>query len=61
MSVQEEDKCRRKGGEIQSLVGRKRLFPGAGNWFWWYFSLVAKVTSIRLLLFVAAAFDLEVE
>ena len=26
MGVQEEDKCRKKGGEIQSLVGSKRLF-----------------------------------
>ena len=31
MGVQEEDKCRRKGGEIQSSFGSKRLFPGAGN------------------------------
>ena len=31
MGVQEEDKFKRKGGEIQSLVGRKRLFVGAGN------------------------------
>ena len=27
-------KCRRKGGEIQSLVGIKRLFLGVGNSFW---------------------------
>jgi len=26
-----EDKCKRKGGEIQSLVSSKSLFPGVGN------------------------------
>jgi len=31
MGVQEEDKCRRKGAEIQSLVDSKRLFPGVEN------------------------------
>jgi len=31
MGVQEEDKCRRKGGEIQSSDGRKMLFPSAGS------------------------------
>ena len=34
MGVEEEDKCRRKGGEIQSSVGSKRLFLGVGNSFW---------------------------
>jgi len=61
MGVQKEDKCRRKSGEIQSSVGRKRLFPGAGIDFGDIFSLVANVTSIRLLLSIAAAFDFEVE
>jgi len=61
MGVQEEDKCRRKGGEIQSSVGRKRLFLVAGIDFGDIFSPVAKVTSIRLLLSVAMAFDFEVE
>ena len=61
MGVQEEDKCKRKSGEIKSSVGRKRLFLGAGINFGDIFSPVAKVTSIRLLLFVVAAFDYEVE
>ena len=61
MGVQEEDKCRRKGGEIQSSVGSKRLFPGAGIDFGNIFSPVAKVTSIRLILSVVVAFDFEVE
>eukprot|EP00253_Pinus_taeda_P019707 PITA_19707 len=61
MGVQEEYKCRREGGEIQSSVGSKRLFPGVGIDFGDIFSPVAKVTSIRLLLSVAAAFDFEVE
>ena len=29
--LKKEDKCRRKSGEIQSLIGSKRLFPGAKN------------------------------
>jgi len=31
MGIQEEDKCKRKDGEIQSSVGTKRLFPGTLN------------------------------
>ena len=31
MGVQKEDKCKRKSGEIQSLVGSKRLFPSVEN------------------------------
>ena len=61
MGVQEEDECRRKCGEIQSSVGRKRLFPGAGIDFGDIFSPVAKVASIRLLLSIVVAFDFEVE
>ena len=61
MGVQEEDKCRREGGEIQRSVGSKRLSQVPGIDFGDIFSPVAKVTSIRLLLSVAAAFDFEVE
>ena len=61
MGVQEEDKCRRKGGEIQSSVGRKRLFPGVGIDFGDIFSPAAKVASIRLLLSVVATFYFEGE
>ena len=61
MGVQEEEKCRRKGGEIQSSVGSKRLFPGARIDFGNIFSPVAKVDSFILLLSVATAFDFEVE
>ena len=59
MGVQEEKKCRRKGGEIQSSIGSKTLFLGID--FGDIFSLVSKVTYIRLLLFVVVAFDFEVE
>ena len=61
MGVQEEDKCKRKVGEIQSSFGSKRLFPGVGIDFGDIFSPIVKVTSIRLLLSVVAAFDFEVE
>jgi hypothetical protein len=60
MGVQEEDKCRRKGGEIQSSVA-KGYSQVSGIDFGDIFSPVAKVTSIRLLLSVATAFDFEVE
>ena len=31
MGVKEEYECIRHGGELQSSVGSKRLFPGARN------------------------------
>ena len=61
MVVQEEDKCRRKGGEIQSLDGSKSYSQVLGIDFGDIFSPVAKVISIRLLLSIAAAFDFEVK
>jgi len=61
MGVQEEDKCRRKGGEIQARLVAKGYSQVSGIDFGDIFSLVAKVASIRLLLSVAAAFDFEVE
>eukprot|EP00253_Pinus_taeda_P025132 PITA_25132 len=61
MGVQEEDKYRRKGGEIQSFVGSKSYSQFPGIDFGDIFSLIAKVASIRLLLSVVFAFDFEVE
>ena len=61
MGVQKEDKCRRKSGEIQSSLVAKGYSQVPGIDFGDIFSPVTKVTSIRLLLFVAAAFDFEVE
>jgi len=61
MCVQEEDKCRRKDGEIQARLVSKGSSQVSGIDFGDIFSPVAKVTSIRLLLFVTAAFDFEVE
>ena len=46
---------------MQSSVGRKRLFPGAGIDFGDIFYPIAKVTSIILLLSIVVAFDFEVE
>ena len=61
MGVQEEDKCRREGGEIQSSVVEKDYSQVPGIDFGDIFSLIPEVASIRLLLFVVAAFYFEVE
>ena len=61
MGVKEEDKCRRKGGKYKVQLIAKGYFHVLGIDFGDIFSPVAKVTSIILLLFVAAAFDFEVE
>ena len=61
MGVQEEEKCRREGGEIKARLVAKGYSQVPGIDFGDIFSLVAKVTSIRLLLSVAVAFDFEIE
>jgi len=61
MDVQEEDKCRRKGGEIQISIGSKSYSQVLGIDFGDIFPPVAKVTSIRLLLSIVVAFGFEVE
>eukprot|EP00253_Pinus_taeda_P019753 PITA_19753 len=62
MGVQEEDKCRREGVEkYKARLVAKGYSQVWGIDFGDIFSPVAKVTSIRLLLSVAATFDFEVE
>ena len=61
MGVQEEDKCRRKGDKYKARLVEKDYSQVPGTDFGDIFSHVAKVASIRLLLFVVAAFDFEVE
>eukprot|EP00253_Pinus_taeda_P004444 PITA_04444 len=61
MGVQEEDKCKGKVEKYKARLVAKGYSQVSGIDFGDIFSPVAKVTSIRLLLSVAAAFDFEVE
>eukprot|EP00253_Pinus_taeda_P019706 PITA_19706 len=61
MGVQEEDKCRREVEKYKARLVAKGYSQVSGIDFGDIFSPVAKVTSIRLLLSVAAVFDFEVE
>ena len=61
MGVQEEDKWKRRGGEIQNSVVAKGYSKVSINDFSDIFSPMTKVTSIRLLLSVVVDFYFEVE
>eukprot|EP00253_Pinus_taeda_P017203 PITA_17203 len=61
MGVQEEDKCRGKVEKYKARLVAKGYSQVPGIDFGDIFSPVAKVTPIRLLLYIAAAFDFEVE
>eukprot|EP00253_Pinus_taeda_P022030 PITA_22030 len=61
MGVRKEDKCRRKGGEYKARLVEKCYSQVSGIDFVGIFYPIAEITSIRLLLSVAAAFDFEVE
>ena len=61
MGVQEEEKCRRNVEKYKARSVEKGYSQVLGIDFGDIFSLVSKVTSIRLLLSIATFFYFEVE
>ena len=61
MGIQNKEKCSRPSREAQSLTSSQRLFASKGVDFGDIFSPIAKLTSIRLLMYLDIVFDLEVE
>lgn len=47
--------------EVQNSPAIQGIFPSWGNWFWWDFPPITKLTSIKIILFIIIVFDLEVE